>query len=64
MYEKVKSGKEILDEFFNNLKKISDVDEKIAELLIQLYNDNKLTQTNISNALLELREDALNDKNQ
>lgn len=63
MYEKVKSGKEILDEFFDNLKKIPDVDERIANLLIELYGDDKLTQTNISNALHELREETLSDEN-
>jgi len=62
MYEEIKSGKEILDEFFNNLKKNPDVDEKIAELLNNLYTENKLTQTNISNGLEELREGEDSDK--
>lgn len=62
MYKEVKSGKEILDTFFNNLIKIPDVDKKIAELLNNLYTENKLTQTNISNGLEELREGEDSDK--
>jgi hypothetical protein len=61
MYE-IKSGKEILDEFFDNVEKIPGVDSTIAAALKKLYQDNKLTNTNLSNALLKLREDAGNDK--
>jgi hypothetical protein len=53
----IKSGKQIVDEFFDNIQNIEGVDEKIASTLSKLYKDGKFTTTNISNALLDLRED-------
>ncbi len=58
----IKSGKEILDDFFNTIEQIPNVDCKIASKLKELYCNNKLTPTNLSNALSKLREDAQNDK--
>ncbi len=58
----IKSGKEILDEFFDNIEEIPGVDGSIIVALKELYQDNKLTATNLSNALLKLREGAGNDK--
>jgi len=61
--EKIKSGKEILDEFFNfTLKEIPNVDEGVARVLLNLYQNNKLTARNLSNALSEMREEQANDK--
>ena len=62
MNDEIKSGKEILEEFFDSVEKIPGVDRDIASTLNQLYRDNKMTATNLSNALLKLREDAGNDK--
>ena len=56
--DEIKSGKEILDEFFDNVEEISGVDSTIANALRELYQDSKLTATNVSNVLLKLREDA------
>ena len=56
MDNKVKSGKEILDEFFNGVSKLENVDENIAGMLAKLYQDNKLTDTNLKNALQEIRD--------
>lgn len=63
MYKEVRSGKEILDDFFNTLKEIPDIDKSIADILIDLYQNDKLSQKNISNALLKRREEAVHDKN-
>ena len=52
----IKSGKQIVDEFFADIQNIDEVDEKIASTLTKLYKDGKFTNTNISNALSELRE--------
>jgi len=61
--EKIKSGKEILDEFFNfTLKEIPNVDGGVARVLLNLYQNNKLTARNLSNALSEMREEQANDK--
>ncbi|MCC4227117.1 hypothetical protein [Zunongwangia profunda] len=56
MEEKVKSGKEILDDFFGNIDNIENVDPKVAQMLNDLYNDGKLTDTNVKNGLQTLRE--------
>ncbi|PRX39672.1 hypothetical protein [Salegentibacter salegens] len=56
MDEKVKSGKEILDDFFENIDKIENVDPEIAKMLNKLYKDDKLSDTNVKNELQTLRE--------
>jgi len=55
--KEIKSGKQILDEFFNSLKEIPDVSDDVANVLLELYLSNKLTAKNLSNALLEIREE-------
>lgn len=56
MAEKVKSGKEILDDFFNGIEEIENVDTDIAKMLIELYQNDKLTDTNVKNELQKLRD--------
>jgi len=56
MENKVKSGKEVLDEFFNELSKLPNVDAEISNILIDLYNTEKLSDVHIKNGLLKLRE--------
>jgi hypothetical protein len=63
MDNQVKSGKEILDDFFGNIKSLTGVDKEIAEKIIALYKAGKLTSTNISNALVKLREENASGKN-
>lgn len=58
----IKTGKEIVDEFFNTIEQIPEADHKIASKLKELYFQNKLTETNLSNALFKQREDSKNDK--
>lgn len=59
----VKSGKEILVDFFNNLLNIPNVDTKLALAIKEMYESGKLSSTNLSNKLLSLREEEINDKN-
>lgn len=59
MEEKIKSGKEVIDEFFSEILNIEGVDEKTVDMLVQLYGDDKLTDTNIQNELEELKISAL-----
>ena len=61
--EGVKSGEEIVSEFFNSIEEIPSVDIEVAILLKDLYGTGKLTQTYLSNALLKMREDAGNVEN-
>ena len=56
MDNKVKSGKEILDDFFTNISKIKNVDKGLSESLSNLYNQGKLSDTNVKNELSNLRE--------
>jgi hypothetical protein len=56
MAENVKSGKEILDDFFNGIEKIENVDSDIAKMLERLYQEDKLTDTNVKNELQQLRD--------
>jgi hypothetical protein len=61
MESEIKSGKEILDDFFEGVQKIEGVDSQVAAEIKKLYNDGKLTPINLSNALAALREGAGND---
>lgn len=56
MDNKVKSGKEILDDFFTNISNIESVDKDLAESLAKLYQQGKLTDTNVKNELQNLRD--------
>lgn len=56
MAENVKSGKEILDDFFNGIETIENVDGDIAQMLKRLYQEDKLTDTNVKNELQQLRD--------
>ena len=56
MNETIKSGKQILDDFFNGIEQLPNVDSGIAALLKSLYEQGKLTDTNIKNELQKLRD--------
>ncbi|MCA6084730.1 hypothetical protein [Candidatus Endomicrobiellum agilis] len=53
----VKSGKEILDDFFQNISSIKGVDDKIANILSELYKTGKFTEKNITNKIDEIRQE-------
>lgn len=55
MANTVKSGKEILDEFFTGIENIENVDPAIASMIKQLYDEDKLTDANVKNELQRLR---------
>lgn len=57
MTDPIKSGPELLDEFFADILDIDDVDSATAEVVKRLYTEGRLTQTNIANELNSLRED-------
>jgi hypothetical protein len=56
MSSEIKSGQEILDEFFSQIINIDGVDKEVAEVILKLYKDGKLTNTNLSNELNNIRE--------
>jgi len=47
----IKTGKEIVDEFFQNISEIPDVDVEIASKIKELYDSAKFTETNLKNLL-------------
>lgn len=56
MDNKVKSGKEILDEFFANISSLENVDKELAVSLASLYQQGKLTDTNVKNEIQKIRD--------
>lgn len=52
----VKTGKEILDAFFQSINSIDGIDIKISNALFELCEEGKLTESNVVNKLKELRE--------
>ena len=62
MTSHVKSGNEILDEFFSELSELPDVDKEIADTLLDLYRKGTLTHRRLANALQELREEETDDE--
>ena len=61
MSDEIKSGKQILDEFFIDIDNMSDVDANVVYTIIDLYKTEKFSDKNLSNALLDLREKPANE---
>ena len=61
MSEEIKSGKEILDNFFKEIATLPDVEKNVINVITGMYKEGKLSEKNISNALLALREQPNND---
>jgi len=59
MDKKIKSGKDVIDEFFSEIYNIENVDEKTVEMLVSLYSEGNLTDKSIQNALEELLQQEL-----
>lgn len=55
MGSEVKSGQEILDDFFNTIESIEGVDPKISKKIAELYKEGTLTEAKIKNELQLLR---------
>lgn len=62
MDNQIKSGKDVIDEFFAEILNIEGADESTVNKLIELYGDNKFTDNNIQNALEELKQEAIKPK--
>ncbi len=53
----VKTGKEFLESFFKDLKGRNELDAQVVAVLVDLFENNKLTEKNISNRLEEIRRE-------
>ena len=62
MTDRIRSGQEVLDEFFTEITSIEGVDQDVANIVINLYREGKLTNTNFSNELAKIREEKTIDK--
>ncbi len=62
MTDRIRSGQEILDEFFAEIASIEGVDQDVANSVMNLYRDGKLSDTNLSNELARIREEEASDK--
>ena len=62
MDKQIKSGKEVIDEFFAEILNVDGTDESTVNKLIELYGYNKFTDSNIQNALEELKQEAIKPK--
>ena len=56
MTDQIKSGQEILNDFFTHITDIEGVDQEVVKTIIKLYKEGKLTNINISNELSRIRE--------
>ena len=58
----IKSGEEIVHEFFEKVKDDNALDEKTRDALCNLYEKGSFTRTQIKKALHKIREEALGEK--
>ncbi len=57
MTDQIRSGREVLEEFFAEIASIDGVDNDVANIVINLYREGKLSDTNLSNELMGIREE-------
>ncbi len=56
MEKKIKSGKEVLDEFITSIKNNNQLDKNTVDAVTKLYDAGKLSKINLTNALSDLRD--------
>ncbi len=54
MDDKIKSGKEVIDEFVSEIYNVENADKATVDAIVLLYSKNKLSDTNLQNALDDL----------
>jgi len=59
MSNEIKSGKEVIDEFFAEIHQVENVDKKIVDALVSLHDQGKFTDKNIQNAMESLLQEEL-----
>ena len=58
----IKSGKELCDNFFNQLVERKDIDSKVAIVVKDLYSKKQLTMDRIRKDLKTLRQENQNEQ--
>ena len=51
MSEKIKSGQDVIEDFFAEIYNVPNSDKKTIDTLVSLFSENKFTEKNIQNAL-------------
>lgn len=59
--DNIKTGKELLDLFFSDLKERTDLDQQVIDTLSKLYAEGKITDKLIYNELEAIRRNLLNE---
>lgn len=59
MENKIKTGQEILDDFFEKINELEGADAGVKELLKKLYFEDSLTESFVKNELEKLRKEKL-----
>lgn len=54
MDNKIKSGKDVLNDFFSEIYNIPNADKNTVDALVELYSQGKLTDKNVQNSLDEI----------
>lgn len=63
MEEEIKSGQEILNDFFANVESLGNVDAEISKMIKTLFENDQLTDTKLKNELAQLRTQRMEDEN-
>lgn len=61
MGEFIKSGREVVEAFFEEIRSIDGTDKKVVEKLLALYKKGKLSDTNIQNEMEQLLNEELRE---
>jgi len=51
MSDKIKSGQDVIEDFFAEIYNVPNADKKTIDTLVSLFRENKFTEKNIQNAL-------------
>jgi hypothetical protein len=54
MDDKIKSGKDVIDDFFAEIYNIPNADRKTVDAIVELYSQGKLSDKNVQNTLDEI----------
>lgn len=54
MDNKIKGGKDVLNDFFSEIYNIPNADKNTVDALVELYSQGKLTDKNVQNSLDEI----------
>lgn len=63
MNSNIRSGSQMLEEFFTSIQELKNVDKDIVAILIKLHQQGRLTDINLKNELETLRTKNVGAKN-